>query len=139
MKVFPDDLMYSREHMWVSVEGHFATIGITDSAQEKLGEALSIELPEVESYLERDEPFGALETAAKGVTDLITPVSGEVVSVNEDLVDDIGIINSDPHDTGWMIVVEMEFVEELDDLLNLREYNEFLVEEAETEGDIGIG
>lgn len=136
MKVFLDDLLYSREHVWVNVDGHIATIGITDSAQDKLGEALSIELPEVETYLERDEPFGTIETVAKGVTDLISPVSGEVVSVNEDLVDDVGIVNSDPHEIGWMIVVEMEYPEELDDLMSLSEYNEFLAEEAEA--DISI-
>ena len=136
MKVFSDDLLFSREHVWVRVDGHFATIGITDYAQEKLGEAVSIELPEVESYLERDEPFGAIEAAAKGVTDIVSPISGEVVAVNEDLLDDIGVVNSDPHDTGWMIVVEMEFEEELDDLLGLTEYNEFLAEEAEVDVDV---
>jgi glycine cleavage system H protein len=70
------------------------------------------------------------------VTDIVSPVSGEVVAVNEDLLDDIGIVNSDPHDTGWMIVVEMEFEEELDDLLGLTEYNEFLAEEAEVDVDV---
>ena len=136
MKIFLDDLLYSREHVWVNVDGHIATIGITDAAQDKLGEALSIELPEVEAYLERDEPFGTIETIAKGVTDLISPVSGEVVSVNEDLVDDVGVVNSDPHETGWMIVVEMEYLEELDDLMSLSEYNEFLAEEAEVDSGI---
>ena len=136
MKIFLDDLLYSREHVWVNVDGHIATIGITDAAQDKLGEALSIELPEVETYLERDEPFGTIETIAKGVTDLISPVSGEVVSVNEDLVDDVGVVNSDPHETGWMIVVEMEYLEELDDLMSLSEYNEFLAEEAEVDSGI---
>ncbi len=136
MKVFPDDLLYSREHVWVRVEGHFVTVGLTDYAQEKMGEAISIELPEPETYLERDEPFGTIEAASQGVIDLISPISGEVVSVNEDLLDDIGIVNSDPHDTGWMIVVEMDCQEELDDLLDLREYHEFLVEEAEEEADV---
>ena len=136
MKIFLDDLLYSREHVWVNVDGHIATIGITDAAQDKLGESLSIELPEVETYLERDEPFGTIETIAKGVTDLISPVSGEVVSVNEDLVDDVGVVNSDPHETGWMIVVEMEYLEELDDLMSLSEYNEFLAEEAEVDSGI---
>ncbi len=136
MKVFPDDLLYSREHVWVRVEGHFVTVGLTDYAQEKMGEAISIELPEPETYLERDEPFGTIEAATLGVIDLISPISGEVVNVNEDLLDDIGIVNSDPHDTGWMIVVEMDCQEELDDLLDLREYHEFLVEEAEEEADV---
>jgi len=136
MKVFPDDLLYSREHVWVRVDGNMATIGITDYAQEKLGEAISIELPDADPYIERDEPFGTIETSARGVIDLISPVSGEVLSVNEDLLDDIGIVNTDPHDTGWMIIVEMAYLDELDDLLNLHEYNEFLIQEAEEETSV---
>jgi glycine cleavage system H protein len=132
MKVFPDDLLYNREHAWVRVEGELATIGITDYAQEKLGEILAIELPEVDSYVERDEPFGTIESA-KGVFELISPVSGEVVNVNEDILDDIGIINSDPHDTGWMITLEMTDSEELDDLLDSREYHDFVLKEAESD------
>ncbi|HUH66073.1 MAG TPA: glycine cleavage system protein GcvH [Syntrophales bacterium] len=132
MKVFPDDLFYNREHAWVRVEGELASIGITDYAQEKLGEILAVELPEVDSYIERDEPFGTIESA-KGVFELISPVSGEVVNVNEDILDDIGIINSDPHDTGWMITLEMSDTEELDDLLDSREYNDFVVKEAESD------
>jgi glycine cleavage system H protein len=130
MKVFPDDLLYNREHAWVRVEGELATIGITDYAQENLGEILAIELPEVDSYVERDEPFGNIESA-KGVFELMSPVSGEVLNVNEDILDDIGIVNSDPHDTGWMIVVEMNDLEELDDLLDSREYHDFVIKEAE--------
>jgi glycine cleavage system H protein len=132
MKVFPDDLLYNREHAWVRVEGETATIGITDYAQEKLGEILAIELPEVDSYVERDEPFGTIESA-KGVFELISPVSGEVLNVNEDILDDIGIINSDPHDTGWMITLEMSDSEELDDLLDSREYHDFVLKEAESD------
>lgn len=132
MKVFPDDLLYNREHAWVRVEGELATIGVTDYAQEKLGEILAIELPEVDSYVERDEPFGTIESA-KGVFELISPVSGEVINVNEDILDDIGIINSDPHDTGWMITLEMSDSEELDDLLDSREYHDFVLKEAESD------
>lgn len=132
MKVFPDDLLYNREHAWVRVEGELATVGITDYAQEKLGEILAIELPEVDSYVERDEPFGTIESA-KGVFELISPVSGEIVSVNEDILDDIGIVNSDPHDTGWMIILEMSDSEELDDLLDPREYHDFVLKEAESD------
>ena len=130
MKVFPDDLLYNREHAWVRVEGELATIGITDYAQENLGEILAIELPEIDSYLERDEPFGTIESS-KGVFELISPVSGEVISVNEDILDDIGIINSDPHDTGWMIVVGMKDLEELDDLLDSRDYHDFVLKEED--------
>ena len=130
MKVFPDDLMYSREHVWVRVDGDLATIGITDYAQEKLGEILSVELPDAETEVERDEPFGTIESS-KASIELISPVTGEVISVNEDLVDDIGIVNSDPHDTGWMIVVEMKDLDELDDLLDARGYQDFIIQEVE--------
>jgi glycine cleavage system H protein len=112
MKSIPDDLLYSREHVWVRVEGDLATIGITDHAQEKLGEILSLDLPAADSYVERDEPF---------------------ISVNEDITDEIGVINSDPHDTGWMIIVDLEDPEELDDLLDVRGYQEFVIQEAEVD------
>jgi glycine cleavage system H protein len=133
MKVFPEDLLYSREHIWVRVDGDLATIGITDYAQEKLGEVVSIELPEMEFDAEQDEPFGTIESSAKGVVELISPVSGEVININEDIGDDIGIINSDPHDTGWMIVVGMSDLDELDDLLDAKGYHDFIAQEAESE------
>lgn len=133
MKVFPDDLLYSREHIWVRVDGDLATIGITDYAQENLGEVVSIELPEADSEVERDEPFGTIESSAKGIVELISPVSGDVIHVNEDISDDTGIINSDPHDTGWLIIVEMNDIEELDDLLDVKGYHDFIVREAEAD------
>jgi glycine cleavage system H protein len=132
MKLFPEDLLYSREHIWVRVEGNLATIGITDYAQEKLGEIISLDLPEVDSYVEHDEPFGSIEST-KAVVELISPVSGAVINVNEDVTDDIGVINSDPHDTGWMIVVEIDDPEELDDLLDTKGYQDFLVQEGEAD------
>ena len=132
MKSIPDDLLYSREHVWVRVEGDLATIGITDHAQEKLGEILALDLPEADSYVERDEPFGTIESA-KAVIELISPVSGVVISVNDDITDEIGVINSDPHDTGWMIIVDLEDLEELDDLLDVRGYQEFVIQEMEAD------
>jgi glycine cleavage system H protein len=133
MKVFPDDLLYSREHIWVRVDGDLATIGITDYAQENLGEVVSVELPEADSEVERDEPFGTIESSAKGIVELISPVSGDVIHVNEDISDDTGIINSDPHDTGWLIIVELNDIEELDDLLDVKGYHDFIVREAEAD------
>ena len=132
MKSIPDDLLYSREHVWVRVDGDLATIGITDHAQEKLGEILSLDLPAADSYLERDEPFGSIESA-KAVIELISPVSGVVISVNEDITDEIGVVNSDPHDTGWMVIVDLEDPEELDDLLDARGYQEFVIQETEVD------
>jgi glycine cleavage system H protein len=115
------------------VDGDLATIGITDYAQENLGEVVSVELPEADSEVERDEPFGTIESSAKGIVELISPVSGDVINVNEDISDDTGIINSDPHDTGWLIIVEMNDIEELDDLLDVKGYHDFIVREAEAD------
>jgi glycine cleavage system H protein len=132
MKLFPDDLLYSREHIWIRVEGNLATIGITDYAQERLGEILSLDLPESDAYVERDEPFGSIEST-KAVVELISPISGVVINVNEDITDDIGVINSDPHDTGWMIIVEIGDPEELDDLLDQHGYQDFVIQEGEVD------
>ncbi len=130
MKIIPDDLLYSREHIWVRVEDDLATIGITDYAQEKMGEILSLDLPETDSYVSRDEPFGTIESA-KATVELISPVSGVVISVNEDITDEIGVINSDPNETGWMIIVDLDDPSELDELLDAKAYQEFLIQEAE--------
>jgi glycine cleavage system H protein len=128
MKVFPEDLLYSHEHIWVRVDGDMATLGITDYAQESLGEILSIEFPEIDTYVERDEAFGSIEST-KAVVDLIASVSGTIVSVNEDINDDIGIINSDPHDTGWLVVIEMDDMEQLNDLLDAAGYHDFIMQQ----------
>jgi len=130
MKLFPEDLLYNREHIWVRVDGYMATIGITDFAQESLGEILSVEFTDIDDYVERDEPFGSIESS-KAVADLISPVSGTVININDDINDDIGIINSDPHDTGWLIVVEMDDLEQLDDLLVSSAYNDFISQEEQ--------
>jgi len=123
--VFPDDLLYSREHTWAKIDGNLVTIGVTDYAQEKLGEILHVELPQVDLYMEQDEPFGTIESS-KTVTELISPVSGDIVRVNEDLLDDISIINSDPYDTGWMVVIELRDLSELDNLLDAAEYRDYV-------------
>jgi len=128
MKVFPEDLLYSREHIWVRVDGDMATLGITAYAPESLGEILSIEFPEIDPYVERDEAFGSIEST-KAVVDLIASVSGTIVSVNEDINDDIGIVNSDPHDTGWLVVIEMDDMVQLDDLLDATGYHDFILQQ----------
>jgi glycine cleavage system H protein len=132
MKVFPEDLLYSREHIWVRVDGNIATIGITDYAQESLGEILSVEFTEIDTYVERDETFGSIEST-KTVVDFISPVSGTVININEDINDDIGIINSDPHDMGWLVVIEMSEMEQLEDLLVATAYLDFIMQEEESD------
>ncbi|MEN6331430.1 MAG: glycine cleavage system protein GcvH [Smithella sp.] len=130
MKIFPEDFLYSREHIWLRLDGDMATLGITDYAQESLGEILSVEFPEIDTYVERDETFCSIEST-KAVIDLVSPVSGTIVSVNEDINDDIGIINSDPHDIGWLVVIEMDDIEQLDDLLDATGYHDFIMQEEE--------
>jgi len=130
MKIFPEDFLYSREHIWLRLDGDMATLGITDYAQESLGEILSVEFPEIDTYVERDETFCSIEST-KAVIDLVSPVSGTIVSVNEDINDDIGLINSDPHDIGWLVVIEMDDMEQLDDLLDATGYHDFIMQEEE--------
>lgn len=130
MKIFPEDFLYSREHIWLRLDGDMATLGITDYAQESLGEILSVEFSEIDTYVERDETFCSIEST-KAVIDLVSPVSGTIVSVNEDINDDIGIINSDPHDIGWLVVIEMDDMEQLDDLLDATGYHDFIMQEEE--------
>lgn len=126
----PDDLLYSREHLWTRIEGSSVTIGITDYAQEELGKLYSVELPDIDTAIEQDEPFGTIESS-KAIVELISPVSGDIVSINEDLSDDLGIIKSDPYNTGWMIIVEMNNPSELDTLLDSMEYSDFIEDEGD--------
>jgi glycine cleavage system H protein len=132
MSTFPDDLLYSREHMWVRVDGNIATIGMTDYGQEQMGEIVSIKLPAADSSVDQDEPFGTIESA-RTAADLVSPISGDIINVNDDLGDDVGIINSDPYDMGWMIVVEMSNLNELDDLLDSYEYADYVEEDLEVD------
>ena len=132
MSTFPDDLLYTREHTWVRVDDNIATIGITDYAQEQLGDILSVKLSDNDSSVQQDESFGVIESA-KTVVELISPISGEIIKINEDVSDDLGILNSDPYDTGWLIVVDIKDLSELDNLLDSYEYSDYVEEEVEVE------
>ncbi|MDD5343506.1 MAG: glycine cleavage system protein GcvH [Smithella sp.] len=127
MKVLPEDVLYSSEHVWVRVDGSMATIGITDYVQERLGDILSVEFLEADTYVERDETFGSIESV-KEVVDLIAPVSGTIVIVNEDIIDDSDIINRDPYDTGWLIIIEMDNLDQIEDLMAASSYNDFITQ-----------
>jgi glycine cleavage system H protein len=128
MKDFPEDIIYSAEHIWLRVDGNMATIGITDYAQERLGDILSVEFIENDTYVERDETFGSIESV-KEVLDLISPVSGTVIVINEDILEDVSIINRDPFDTGWLVVIEMDNLEQLEDLLAASNYHDLITQE----------
>ncbi|CAM3353903.1 glycine cleavage system protein GcvH [Hydrogenibacillus schlegelii] len=118
---FPAELRYSREHEWVRVEGNRAYIGITDFAQDELGDIVYVELPEVGATVTAGEPFGTVESV-KTVSELYAPVSGTVVEVNARLADEPELVNRAPYTDGWMIVVEMSRPEELAALLDAEAY-----------------
>lgn len=127
---FPDDLQYTRDHEWARVQGKRVTVGITDFAQDQLGDVVYVELPEVGDELKRGETFGVVEST-KAVSDLFAPVSGKVVEVNAPLVDAPQSVNEDPYEEGWMIVVEASDPAELSELLDAKTYRKFVEEEQE--------
>ena len=101
----PEDLKYTREHEWVSIDGTLATIGITDHAQEQLGDVVFVELPAVGDRVEKADAFGVVEST-KAVSDVYAPISGEVAEVNDDLPDNPELINEDPYGDGWMVKIK---------------------------------
>ncbi|MBI5070328.1 MAG: glycine cleavage system protein GcvH [Deltaproteobacteria bacterium] len=127
---FPDDLQYTRDHEWCRVQGKRATVGITDHAQDALGDIVYLELPAVGDEVKKGEAFGVVEST-KAVSDLFAPVSGKVVEVNSPLADAPEAINEDPYEEGWMIQIEMSDPKELSDLLAKAAYQKFVEEDAE--------
>ena len=123
----PDDLLYSKEHEWARVEDSTATVGITDYAQEQLGDVVYVELPETDTQVSQGNAFGVVESV-KAVSDLYAPVSGRVIEVNEALADNPELVNQDPYGEGWMIKVEIQDEAELDNLITAREYEEYISE-----------
>lgn len=127
MANIPDDLHYSKDHEWVRVEGDTATVGITDFAQHSLGDVVYIELPSAGDKIAAHEPFGSVESV-KAVSEVFTPISGEIVEVNDGLNDSPESVNSDPYGDGWMIKLKMDNAGEADAMLNAAEYEEYLSE-----------
>jgi glycine cleavage system H protein len=120
----PEDLHYSKDHEWIRVEGDVGTIGITDHAQNSLGDVVYVELPKVGESFAAHESFGSVESV-KAVSEIFTPVGGEITEVNESLQDEPEKVNSDPYNEGWMIRVRMSNPGEVDSLLNAVEYEDF--------------
>lgn len=125
---FPEELSYTEEHEWVLVEDDIATVGITDFAQDALGDVVFVELPDVGVKVEAGKPFGVVESV-KAVSDVYAPVSGEVVEINEELPDAPETLNSSPYEEGWMIKVRLTNTAELDELMDVAEYQEFMEKE----------
>ena len=130
MADIPDDLHYSKDHEWVRVEGNVAVVGITDYAQDSLGDVVYVELPKVGDEFAANESFGSVESV-KAVSEVFSPVSGEVVGTNETLGDAPEQVNTDPYGEGWMIRVEMTKPGEVDSMLTAAEYEDFTKAEKE--------
>ena len=126
----PEDLHYSKDHEWVRVDGDQAIIGITDYAQNSLGDVVYVELPKAGEEFAANEPFGSVESV-KAVSEVFTPVAGEIVKINESLANEPETVNSDPYGNGWMIRVKMKNPGEVDSLLTAAEYEDFTKAESE--------
>jgi glycine cleavage system H protein len=130
---YPEDLYYSREHTWVKVLGTRGRIGITDYAQQEMGEIVFLNLPEEGSTIEQHEVFGTLESS-KTVADLYSPISGEVVTINKDLEEEPSLINDDPYGNGWLMTLEIDDPNQLEELFSSSEYEEFLEKKDKAQG-----
>jgi glycine cleavage system H protein len=130
MANIPDDLHYSKDHEWVRVEGNTAIVGISDYAQDSLGDVVYVELPKPGDEFAANESFGSVESV-KAVSEVFSPISGVISGINEALADEPEKVNQDPYGQGWMIRVEMSNPGEVDSLLTAAEYEDFT--KAETE------
>ncbi len=126
----PENLHYSKDHEWVRVEGDQAVIGITDYAQNSLGDVVYVELPQIGDEFAANESFGSVESV-KAVSEVFTPIAGKVVKINESLADEPEKVNSDPYGAGWMVSLKMANAGEVDSMLTAAEYEDFT--KAETE------
>lgn len=121
----PDNLFYTKEHEWISVEGDIVTLGITDFAQNELGDIVFVEVETVDEELDIEESFGTIE-AVKTVSDMFMPVSGTVIELNEKLDAEPEIINKDPYGEGWIIKIKMSDTSQVDNLLSVEAYKELI-------------
>ena len=121
------EVKFSKEHEWITLEGEVATIGITKHATEMLGDIVFAELPEKGNNVEKDGTAGVVEST-KAASDVYTPISGEVVDINQSIVDDPAIINEDPEGAAWFFKLKVKDLSELDTLMNKEEYEKFAKE-----------
>ena len=118
-----ENLKYTKDHEWISIDGDIATVGITDFAQSELGDIVYVEVDTLNENLSKDDVFGTVE-AVKTVSDLFIPVSGEILEFNESLNDNPELINESPYDEGWIIKMKVEDSEQLSELLDSKSYSE---------------
>ena len=122
---FPENLKYTKDHEWVSLEGDVITIGITEFAQKELGDIVYVEVETLDQTLEKDEVFGTVE-AVKTVSDLFLPLSGEIIEFNDSLESEPEKVNADPYGEGWMVKVKVSDMSQWDDLLDAKAYKELV-------------
>lgn len=125
----PDDIKYHKEHTWVKITGKKGTIGITDYAQDALGDIVYIDLPEIDISVEAGSEISEIEST-KATSSVISPVSGKIIEVNEDLSESPEIINEDPYGKGWVAIIELDNPSETDDLMDAAEYEKYVDEES---------
>jgi len=125
----PNDLKYAETHEWAALEDGVVTVGISQHAVEELGDLVYIELPEVGAPVSKGESFGEIESV-KAVSELISPVDGEVVAVNADLADELELVTNDPYGSGWMIKIKASDPSQLDELMSAEEYRKKVEEES---------
>jgi glycine cleavage system H protein len=130
MTMYPEEYRYSKEHEWIKVDGDRGTVGITDFAQQQLGDVVFVELPEVGATFSVQDVFGNIESV-KAVSELFCPISGEILEVNQTAVDSPELVNKDPHGEAWLIVFKIQDPAEIDQLLSAADYQKYLEEEAE--------
>jgi glycine cleavage system H protein len=124
----PPELRYSKEHEWVRVEGDGATMGITDHAQEQLGDIVYLDLPKVGTSVRQSEKLGEIESV-KAVSDLFSPMSGEVTARNEEVVKSPELVNQEPYERGWLLKLTLSNASEVDKLLTAKQYEELVAQE----------
>ena len=120
-----ENLRYTKEHEWLSIDGQEATVGVTDFAQNELGDIVFVELPAKGTRVMAGAPFGTIE-AVKTVAELYAPVSGEIVAVNQKLIEDAALVNTDCYGAGWMIKIRMSDPKDIDQLLSAADYGEMI-------------
>jgi len=123
--MYPADYLYSREHEWVKVEGDVCVIGITEFAQQELGEVVFVELPETGQVFNSGDELGTIESV-KAVAEVYTPVAGEVLEINDAVIEDPELLNEDPHGEGWLIRLRFSSASDLKELMNAEKYEEYV-------------
>ena len=129
MSTYPEDFRYTKEHEWVKPEGSVGVVGITDHAQNELGDIVYVDLPKIGTQLEKGKSLGSVESV-KAVSDIYSPVSGEVIEVNEALTTTPEKLNEDPHGAAWLVKLRMTAPDEIKNLLTSQDYQKYISEES---------